>query len=204
MQKFTKRKIQAAETRNKFFQAGLNLINQNGYEKTSIDMICDACGMSKGAFYHHFESKIGLLLEAAQHTTDILNDEVKEKTGLPVIQRLNSYINCYAETLDISGIEFIRACSTYVISADYHAEENINSITKTIQNNITQIIKDAISVGELTPDLPVDIIIEIIETFISGLHSSWCLYNGAYNVKEHAEKSGKILTLILNSYLLTK
>lgn len=38
-----------------------DMFYQNGYEKTTISQIIAALGLSKGGFYHHFESKESLL-----------------------------------------------------------------------------------------------------------------------------------------------
>ena len=37
------------------------LFKEKGYEKTSVQDIIDAIGMSKGAIYHHFKSKEEIL-----------------------------------------------------------------------------------------------------------------------------------------------
>ena len=37
------------------------LFYAQGYEQTSVQDILDAIGISKGGFYHHFESKLDLL-----------------------------------------------------------------------------------------------------------------------------------------------
>lgn len=42
-------------------ECALGLFFQLGYEATSIPQICNAAGVTKGAFYHHFESKDQLL-----------------------------------------------------------------------------------------------------------------------------------------------
>jgi len=45
------------ETRAHILQAALDLFSKNGYDATSVAQICQAAGVSKGAFYHHFTSK---------------------------------------------------------------------------------------------------------------------------------------------------
>ncbi len=45
------------ETRTHILQAALSLFSKNGYDATSVAEICQAAGVSKGAFYHHFASK---------------------------------------------------------------------------------------------------------------------------------------------------
>ena len=47
----------AEETRDAIVQASVKLFAERGYDKTSVQAIIDAVGVSKGGFYHHFSSK---------------------------------------------------------------------------------------------------------------------------------------------------
>jgi TetR/AcrR family transcriptional regulator, cholesterol catabolism regulator len=49
------------ETRRAIIDSALKLFGQKGYAVTSVQEIADAAGVTKGAFYHHFESKEDLL-----------------------------------------------------------------------------------------------------------------------------------------------
>ena len=42
-------------TVEKILEVSLALFNEKGYEKTTIQDIVNALGMSKGAIYHHFK-----------------------------------------------------------------------------------------------------------------------------------------------------
>ena len=46
--------------RDRLIAAGTDAFRQNGFDATSVDEICSAAGVSKGAFFHHFESKASL------------------------------------------------------------------------------------------------------------------------------------------------
>ncbi|MBA4374975.1 MAG: hypothetical protein C0401_02230 [Anaerolinea sp.] len=50
------------ETRRKILTASLRLFSLRGYDATGLVQICREAGVSKGAFYHHFESKHDLFL----------------------------------------------------------------------------------------------------------------------------------------------
>ena len=50
------------ETRTKIMEAAVKLFSTRGYNKASVDEICEQAGISKGAFYHHFKSKQALFL----------------------------------------------------------------------------------------------------------------------------------------------
>jgi AcrR family transcriptional regulator len=49
------------ETRKAIIDSALALFGEKGYAVTSVQEITDAAGVTKGAFYHHFESKQDLL-----------------------------------------------------------------------------------------------------------------------------------------------
>ncbi len=50
-------------TRAKLLASALKQFAARGYEATSVDDICRGADVSKGAFYHHFESKQTLFLD---------------------------------------------------------------------------------------------------------------------------------------------
>jgi len=50
------------ETRTQIIKSAIKLFSIRGYAAASVDMICKDAGISKGAFYHHFESKQALFL----------------------------------------------------------------------------------------------------------------------------------------------
>jgi AcrR family transcriptional regulator len=50
------------ETRSHILEAALQEFSRHGYEGTGVAEICEAAGVSKGAFYHHFPSKQDVFL----------------------------------------------------------------------------------------------------------------------------------------------
>ncbi|MEQ1547036.1 MAG: helix-turn-helix domain-containing protein [Chakrabartia sp.] len=55
--------------RIKLIDAAHVLVRRKGYAATSVDEICAAAGVSKGAFFHHFASKEALGVAAAAQWT---------------------------------------------------------------------------------------------------------------------------------------
>jgi TetR/AcrR family transcriptional repressor of nem operon len=53
--------------KSKLLDASLYLIRAKGYSATTVDDICQAAGVTKGAFFHHFKSKEELAVAAAGH-----------------------------------------------------------------------------------------------------------------------------------------
>jgi TetR/AcrR family transcriptional regulator, transcriptional repressor for nem operon len=55
------------DSRTRILDAAIKVIRAQGYSGTTVDDICSAAGLTKGAFFHHFESKKDLAVAAAAH-----------------------------------------------------------------------------------------------------------------------------------------
>jgi TetR/AcrR family transcriptional repressor of nem operon len=55
------------DARARLLDAALAVIRTKGYSATSVDELCAAAGVTKGAFFHHFKSKDELGVAAADH-----------------------------------------------------------------------------------------------------------------------------------------
>lgn len=80
------------QTVQKILDVSLKLFGEKGYEKTTIQDIVDALGMSKGAIYHHFKSK----------------DDIIEALGnqsYSSIDGLRAYVSSFS---DMNGLEKLR------------------------------------------------------------------------------------------------
>jgi TetR/AcrR family transcriptional repressor of nem operon len=55
------------DTKTKLLDASMSVIRAKGYSATTVDDICQAAGVTKGAFFHHFKSKEDLAVAAAEH-----------------------------------------------------------------------------------------------------------------------------------------
>lgn len=56
-----------APARSALLTAATRLVRERGYAATSVDDLCAAAGVTKGAFFHHFASKEALGVAAANH-----------------------------------------------------------------------------------------------------------------------------------------
>jgi AcrR family transcriptional regulator len=77
------------------------LFSNRGYNKASVDDICTEAGISKGAFYHHFESKQALflaLLDGWLQTIDNAIEASKDKTAPETFRQMTEAFPYIFET----------------------------------------------------------------------------------------------------------
>ena len=58
------------DARSKLLEAALTVIRTKGYSATTVDELCAAAGVTKGAFFHHFKTKDELGVAAANHWSE--------------------------------------------------------------------------------------------------------------------------------------
>jgi AcrR family transcriptional regulator len=59
----TPRQKQARESRQKIYDAAVELFEKKGYENVTIEQICSKAGFSAGNFYVYFKSKDQIIME---------------------------------------------------------------------------------------------------------------------------------------------
>ena len=77
---------------NKILDSAEEFIQKNGMNNIDINKICKSAGLTKGAFYHHFQNKQQLLLEIFNRWIKQVSSEV-EITGYKNINTVDLIIN---------------------------------------------------------------------------------------------------------------
>ena len=67
----TRTRVARGGARTKLLDTALDVVRQRGLHATSVDDLCAAAGVTKGAFFHHFASKEALAVAAAEHWSQV-------------------------------------------------------------------------------------------------------------------------------------
>tara|TARA_Y100000782_G_C10185906_1_gene266529 strand:- start:4203 stop:4757 length:555 start_codon:yes stop_codon:yes gene_type:complete len=84
---------------------------KKGYYRTSMADLATACGLTKGAFYHHYKSKEEVMMNCLVSTSDMFEDKIfsiaykEEYTALEKLNKMADVIY-YAFTKENGGCYF--------------------------------------------------------------------------------------------------
>jgi TetR/AcrR family transcriptional repressor of nem operon len=69
---FTTEKLESRhESKTRILNAALQVIRSKGYSATRIEDVCEAAGLTKGSFFHHFSTKEELGIAAADYWSEV-------------------------------------------------------------------------------------------------------------------------------------
>jgi TetR/AcrR family transcriptional regulator, transcriptional repressor for nem operon len=84
------------ESKTMLLQAALKVIRAKGYSATRVEDVCEAAGLTKGSFFHHFDSKEALALAAADYWSEVTGElfaSAPYQTEPGPVDRLLAYID---------------------------------------------------------------------------------------------------------------
>lgn len=92
----TKQNPERGDARTRLLEAARDIIREKGFTATTVDDLCKAAGVTKGAYFHHFNSKDALGVAAAnfwtETTSDLFAAAPYHRLGDP-LERLLAYID---------------------------------------------------------------------------------------------------------------
>ncbi len=106
--------------KTKLLEAALSIIRSKGYSATTVNDLCQAAGVTKGAFFHHFRTKEELAVSAAEHfasTADRLFSTAAYRDLPDPLDRLLGYVDFRKAILQGDLPEFTCLLGTMVQEA---------------------------------------------------------------------------------------
>jgi TetR/AcrR family transcriptional repressor of nem operon len=95
--------------RVRLLDAGVDVIRARGLSATTVDELCAVAGVTKGAFFHHFDSKETFAVAAADHwsaTTSVLFEQAAYHDHDDPVDRVLGYVDLRAAMIVGTLAEF--------------------------------------------------------------------------------------------------
>ncbi|ANW65190.1 hypothetical protein BCA37_17795 [Mycobacterium sp. djl-10] len=156
MSRLMKNSEMSERTRQKLVDAALSLFSQHSYYNTSVGDIASAAQMTKGAFYHHFESKEKILLAVHRQSLDALIDDcagaaAKNLSATDELAELiRIQVRAISESASISDREFFTIGRTSENESSGEWQEIRERRTR-IEKFFTEVIERGVAAGDFSP-----------------------------------------------------
>lgn len=171
------------ETRNAIIEAAGTLFAQQGYTGTGVAGICEAAGVSKGAFYHHFATKQEVFLALLNDWLDNLNQAMQQVIdGQREVPDALMYLASLGKLLFMAGEKHLSILMEFWEQARHDPEswKAAGAPYERYQQFLARIIRKGVEEGSLR-DVDPDDVARLIIAVATGL-----MLQGVMDVEQEA------------------
>lgn len=187
-----KTKAEALKTRQHLINVAITLFAKNGVSSTTLADIADAAGMTRGAIYWHFDSKV-LLFNEIWNAQPYIGEEIRKK--LKAKYHDNDLI--LLREMIIEALRFIATdrCQYELLQILYHtceftgdmySEREIRERFWFNRERMRKILRNCISKGQIPVNTNIDLTITLIHGYLSGIIKNWLMQPENLNLYEQA------------------
>lgn len=197
-EKISKRKLQATKTKDNILETAKRLILEHGFDNVSVDSIVEEAGVSKGAFYVHFESKDALAsLIIKDYVNEIDMDYKEYLEGLESDVSTNKIIilmaGKIAEVLENKiGYENMK-----VLYKAHLSKASDTSFTTSYNRELYKMFEYILNRGltrkEIQMNIPVDTLAHHLVLSMRGITFEWCIRYPDFDLKKQFLEHFEIL-----------
>src|SRR6266498_2537217 len=164
--------------RNEILDAALQLVYTKGYDKMTIQDLLDQLKISKGAFYHYFDSKAAVLEAVVEHMAaeqvEPVFLSIMQDPNLTALEKLHRYFETSTRWKASKKAFFVELVKIW------YSDENIVAREKMLASSaqhlgpfFTEIIKQGVREGVFTtpyPEIASQIMLNLIYdlAYVSG------------------------------------
>jgi TetR/AcrR family acrAB operon transcriptional repressor len=182
-------KEEAAQTRQELLEAALTVFSREGFEAARLEDIAQAAGVTRGAIYHHFDSKVGLFMALVEDASALGNMAIAR-----AIEEGGSFAEIAARILvyTLNLLEEDRrfreviALSLFMPGASPELEvfsRQRAQGARSLVENISGLFRMGIEQGDLRPDLDPLTVARGFLAYQNGLALLWLSDKEAFSIK---------------------
>nr|WP_314466328.1 TetR/AcrR family transcriptional regulator [uncultured Clostridium sp.] len=183
----TKRQQQAAETRQKILDASQALIGEKGYMNVTVDDIASACGIGKGTLYHYFAGKEEIFIYIERGHFQEVRKMVDDMGLEYVLDKLKYFVVTWFECVAGDNINVSKDWHRLAVDLKVPSREKRTHLDDDI-DNVIHYLRDGISSGELSSNMPVEAIAKDIVFSMYGASFYRCSTYTEFHVVKWAEE----------------
>ena len=187
-------------TRQKLFDASMELIGERGAAVVTVDEIAAAAGVSKGTVYYNFGSKSDLIAQLLRHGVEILKARLLGAAGTDAVDPMLAMEAMIGQAMDFMA-EYPSFARLWV-SENWRTPSEWQGTFAVLRGELLAVIGDA--VGNVAKAYPVDASVPrgSLETAIFGACFVVGLDRQTYNPERTRDQSVAAIMAIMRGYVL--
>jgi AcrR family transcriptional regulator len=153
------------DTRQRLYEAAVELIAEKGYSQTSVDDIALRAGVAKGTVYYNFPSKPALFEELLRHGIGLLTTQFRSAVeGKAPRDALAALIRTQLEY-----IQRYRAFAQLLLSEMWRTNREWQQTLRLLREEAIGVIAETIEAAVRSGDAPADLDVRVASSALFGV-----------------------------------
>jgi len=186
-----------SETKEKIYQAAIELLKEKSYRDLSIRDICKKAEVGIGTFYHYFNNKHELLNDYMSMESEHIEKAYLALKDLSNYEKMLYVLELQIDFLILKDKEFVSTALAFELTNDTLGFSIFNFSTGEI---LRDCIKDAYDKKEINTDFPLQTIANLFSAELLGTIIQWASVNNNIN-REKAQSDKEFLFGNLKCYI---
>jgi len=154
-----------AETKQRLYEAAVELIAEQGFSATTVDDIALRAKVAKGTVYYNFASKTALFEELLRHGIGLLTEAFREAVaGLPPREAVAALVRTQLEY-----IRRYRAFAQLLLSEMWRTNREWQQTLILLREQAIGVIAETVQAGVDSGDLPGDLDVRVASSALFGV-----------------------------------
>ena len=154
-----------ADTRQRLYEAAVELIAEQGFSATTVDDIALRAKVAKGTVYYNFASKAALFEDLLRHGIGLLTEAFREAVaGLPPREAVAALVRTQLEY-----IRRYRAFAQLLLSEMWRTNREWQQTLILLREQAIGVIAETVQAGVDSGDLPNDLDVRVASSALFGV-----------------------------------
>jgi AcrR family transcriptional regulator len=154
-----------ADTRQKLYEAAVQLIAEQGFNETTVDDIALRANVAKGTVYYNFKSKTDLFEELLRHGVGLLTEEFRTAVeGLPPREAVRALVRA-----QLAYIQRYQAFAQLLVSEMWRTNREWQQTLVLLREQSIGVIAETVQAGVDSGELPADLDVRVASAALFGV-----------------------------------
>jgi AcrR family transcriptional regulator len=153
------------DTRQRLFEAAVELIAEQGFSATTVDDIAERAGVAKGTVYYNFPSKTALFEDLLRHGVGLLTADFRAAVaGRPPGQAVAALVRAQLEY-----IQRYRSFAQLLLSEMWRTNREWQQTLKLLREEAIGVIADVLQAGVDSGEFAADLDVRLSSSALFGV-----------------------------------
>jgi len=169
------------DTKKLLMDVSTRLFNEKNFDDVSVNEICREAGVTKGAFYHYFDSKYDIPIQQYREIQDRFFSDYLASADRPFGERFYRVIMWFSDYCTLDKLNIFKNYYKALLVTD---KSRVMRRTEMTTRVLKEMLCQGVAIGVFRKNININFVTETVTRFIFSLVLDWTIFNGEIDLQK--------------------